>query len=137
MIKCFERTIKRTKVSRGKYSWSFEKDFEALIKAMDEVDLTGLDDIEIVPSYTEESIAFESLEHNEGLVEVYKLTDDYFCVYLAEMVECKAKPNAKVSVIEEVSDLLYKLLNIRSFSCFHDDYKNIDLLCSTCIREEV
>lgn len=137
MIKNFSNTFKRTKESRDNYSWSLEKEFEAFFKAMDEVDTSGLDDIEIVPSYTEESIAFESLEHNEGLVEVYKLTDEYSYMYLAELVECKARPNAKVSVIEEVSDLLYRLLNIRSFSCFHDDYKNIDLLCSTCIREEV
>lgn len=137
MIKCFERTIKRTKESRGKYSWSSEKEWEALIKAMDEVDTSGLDDIDITPSYTEESIAFESLEHNEGLIEVYKLTDEYSCAYLAELVECKAKPDAKVSVIEEVSDLLYKLLKIRSFSLIHDDYKNIDILCNVCMRSEV
>ncbi len=137
MIKYFERTIKRTKESRGKYSWSSEKEWEALIKAMDEVDTSGLDDIEIVPSYTEESIAFESLEHNEGLVEVYKLTDEYFCAYLAELVECKARPNAKVSVEDEVKTLLYNLLKLRDFSSMHDDYRNIDVLCKVCMKSEV
>ena len=136
MIKCFERTIKRTKVSRGKYSWSFEKDFEALIKAMDEVDTKNLEDIKIVLSHTEESIAFESLRHNDGLVEVYKLSDEYSYMYLVELVECKAKPNAQVSVMEEVSDLLYNLLNVRNFTVSHDDYKNIDILYSICIRKE-
>lgn len=137
MIKNFSNTFKRTKESRDNYSWSLEKEFEAFFKAMDEVDTTGLDDIEIVPSYTEESIAFESLEHNEGLVEVYKLTDEYSYLYLAELVECKARPNAKVSVKQEVESLLYNLLKIKGFSLVHDDYKDIDILCKLCIRSEV